>query len=217
MYLAALDERVKVAILAAMYFVPPRTQKLCTRGMYELIEERVDYPTLLAMAAGRCATLIPVGDDDAVCGGRKVYEEGFTDTFGRAAELFAAVGAAGGLAKHVYADAGHRPYFLTTQALLWLEQHIDLPRMTAEQIRALAPIRMSTWAQANGVEFERLYGTEQHYAGLEVPDVGVRYLPPTELACLSPEERQRPEFTIAGWLECIAKRHTSGPQRQRDH
>jgi len=190
MYLAALDERIKVAIPAAMYFVPPRKQKFCTRGMYELIEERVGYPTLLAMAAGRCATLIPVGDDDAVCGSRKVYEMGFQEFFASASELFERAGAPEGLGRHVCADAGHRPYFLSTEALLWLEQHVGLPRMTADEIRALPQIKMSAWAEANGVKFERLYGTEQHYAGHEVPDVGVRYVPPNELACLSPEGSQ---------------------------
>ncbi len=204
-YLAALDERIEVAILAAMYFVPPRTQKFCTRGMYELIEDRVDYPILLALAAGRCATMIPVGDDDAVCGGREVYEQGFTEAFRRASELFDEAGAADGIAKHVYAGAGHRPYFLTTEALLWLQEHIGLPRMSAEQVRALPLIRMSAWARTNGVAFERLYGTDEHYAGLEVPDVGVRFLPPSELACLSPDERRQWAFTMSRWLGRIAK------------
>ena len=203
MYLAALDERVKVALLAAMYFVPPRTEKFCTRGLYELIEERVDYPTLLSMAAPRCATMLLVGDDDNICGGREVYEQGFTQAFAWTESLFRSAGAGGRLAKHVYAEAGHRPYFLSKEALLWLEAHLGLPRLTAEGIGALPVIRMGSWAEANGVTFEPLYATEDHNPGFLAPDVGVRHLPVPSLACLSAEERKQPQFTIEGWLECI--------------
>ena len=64
---------------------------------------------------------------------------------------------------------------------------------------------MADWAWDNGVVFEQHYGTEQHYAGLVMPDAGVRYLAPNELACLGDEERRSPEFSIDHWMERIAE------------
>ena len=204
-YIAAIDERIRLSILAAMYFDPAEGGKHCTTGIYELIREKITYPMLIGLGAPRCATLMVVGDDDSICRGRMVYEQGFKRTFDIAKEIYTSSGAEGRLAKRVYPDAGHRPYFLTKEAMLCVEEHFDLPKMSEEQIRTLPSIRLGKWAEQNGVIFERLYGTEQHYAGLAVPDMGVHFLSPKSLACLSSSQRLLPEFTINGWLSCIKK------------
>jgi len=205
MYTAALDERVRGAALCAMYFISAPGEKFCTRGMYGLIQERLDYAHLLAMAAPRCAGLIIVGDDDAICGGRKVYEQGFKPFAVQARELFAQAGAPDALHTLVVPDAGHRPYYLTREAVLWLGEEAALPKRRLEMVREWRELRLGDWAAANGVEFERLYATEDHYPALLAVDAGVEHVEPAKLACLSDDERRNPEFTAEGWLECVRR------------
>ncbi len=199
MYLTALDDRVKCAVLSAMYFVPPRTEKFCTRGLYELIEDRVDYPTLLSLAAPRCAIKILCGDDDAICGKRETYEQGFIPFEHETSSLFEALGHAEHFSTHVYPNAGHRPYFLMPEALDWLVEHLG-----ATSPGELPMMRLSDWADANGIVFETLYGTPDHLGGTTVPDIGAAYMQPSELACLTDEERRQPEYTTEGWLDRAA-------------
>ena len=199
-YLAALDQRVRLALLAAMYFHPSEGGKFCTVGLYERIQEQIDYPQLLAMASPRCKTLMLVGDDDPICGGASVYQNGFAETFGRAKQLYAVQGREASLAQQVYQDAGHRPYFLAQEALEWVHKCFGMLAWNSRNGTKRPMISLANWADANGVQFERLYGTEQHYAGLSVPDVGVSHMPLAELACLTAQERGKPEFTAEGWL-----------------
>jgi dienelactone hydrolase len=207
MYLAALDSRVKGAVLSAMYFAPPANEKFCTRGMGQLIAERLDYPHLLSLAAPRCQVLIVVGDDDAICGGRPIYESVFGRFVRQTRTRFALAGAPDGLQTRVFANAGHRPYYLTREAALWLSSRAGLPPRRLEMIREWPDIHMGDWAEANGVEFEKLYGTEEHFKGLMAVDAGVRYRKPQELACLTEEKRRGPEFTAEGWLERVRSAH----------
>ena len=206
-YLAALDDRIRLAMLASMYFHPPESKGFCVIGMYRHIEERVNYPRLLAMAAPRCAVLMLVGDDDPICGGNQFYRNGFLKTFEEARGLFARIGASDDLGKRVYENAGHRPYFLNREALLWIEKHFGLPNWDKDEVLALPSIRLGSWVQDNGALFEPRYGTDQNYAGTAVLDVGARYLPPAQLACLPPTEAESPSFTIDAWLAHIAEAH----------
>lgn len=214
-YLAALDARVKTAVLAATYFAPSTREKLCTRGLYELIKLRVDYATLLALGAPGCATLLCVGDDDAICGGQESYVRWFDPLFARAWSLYDAQGAPCKLARRVYPNAGHRPFFLGREAVLWLQGTVGLPRMSRSQVRAAHTIRLGDWAAWNGVEIEEPYNTEAHYAGTEVLEAGVRYLSPSELRCVSDDQRRSPQFTLEGWLRCIGARHDPPPRTSR--
>ena len=208
-YLAALDGRVRLALPTAVYFHPSehplRAGCLCVNGMYFLIMARISSAELLGMAAPRCATLLLVGDDDPVLQGAAVFRNGHRETFEETQRLYAEAGAAERFGRHVYEGAGHRPYFLSREALLWVEQHFGLPCWSREDVLALPTVRMADWAWDNGVIFEQHYGREQHYAGLVMPDAGVRCLAPYELACLGDEERRRPEFSIDHWMERIAE------------
>jgi dienelactone hydrolase len=203
-YLAALDERVRLALPAAMYFAPPEGEKFCTSGLYNLMAERIDYPALLGLGAPHCATLLLVGDNDPICRGAEVYRNEFHAAYREAHRRYAEAGASDRLARDVFPGAGHRPYFLSAEALMWVRRHFGL-RWSDDDIHAVPAVRMDEWARENGVEFEDLYGTERHYAGHIVPDAGVRYLLPEKLTCLTPEELGRPEYTLEGWMQAIAK------------
>ena len=207
--LAALDERIRLALPTAMYFhhseIPLWSNCMCAIGMYFRIMSRVRYAQLLAMAAPRCATLLMVGDDDKCLGGAAVYRKGHQETFKEAKNLYLQAGAPDKFDRQVYEGVAHRPYFLCREALLWIERHFGLPHWSREDVLALPTKRMADWAWDNGVIFETYYGREENYAGMLVPDVGVRYFPPYRLACLSREERRSPDFSIDHWLTCVAE------------
>lgn len=205
-YLAALDHRIKLALLASMYFHPTEGGSHCMLGLLDLISERIDYPRLLGMAAPRCATLILVGDNDDVCGGSEVFDNGHQETFRAAQAHYTRAGEPGRLTRHVYRPAGHRPYFLDREAVLWVEKHLGLPNWNANTVLSLPRIRQDGWARANGVTFETRYGTEMHNAGAQVLDVGARYIQPSDLACLGPDEQGNPRCTIDGWFAGISGR-----------
>jgi len=72
--------------------------------------------------------------------------------------------------------------------------------MTLEAIEALPAVHYGTWCDRHGVVLEPLYGTELHYRGAMLPDLGLAPIPREALAVLAPEEVGGREFTIDGWL-----------------
>ena len=51
--------------------------------------------------------------------------------------------------------------------------------------------------------WKKLYGTDLHQRGATLPDLGIRPMHRTDLACLRPEEIGDPSYTLEGWLEQI--------------
>jgi hypothetical protein len=119
----------------------------------------------------------------------------------RAGKIYERLGATRKIRAWFEPDGGHRPYFMYKEALQWIHQHLGTPAMTLEQIRALPTINSGLWCDANGIQLERLYGTELHQRGATLPDVGLRPTPRVKLSCLNPEELGSPAFTIEGWLQ----------------
>lgn len=202
-YLAAMDRRVRFALLSSMYFPGGA---FAETGVYHLIWNRISYPQLLAMPASRCATLMLEGEYAAVRLFEDVRRNDFQPVCEQTTQLCARAGLSDRFALRVYQGAGHRPYFLTRDALLWIEKHTGLPVWNEGDIRSLPSVRMADWAWENGVTFfEQYFKGERHYGGFVVPDVGVRYFRPCELACLSAEERQSPNFSMDHWMSTIAQ------------
>ena len=203
MYLAVLDERVRLALAATMYF---DNSDPCVTGMYQLIWRQIDYAGLLAAAAPRCATLVLQGEYAPVRLFEYRQRNDSQQVCERAKQLYDAAGAGDKFDWRLYEDAGHRPYFLSREALLWIERHFGLPRWNRENVLALPTVRLADWAWENGVTFyEQLLKTELHYGGMLMPDAEVRYHRPCRLACLSNEERRGPTFRTDNWLKHIAE------------
>jgi hypothetical protein len=89
-------------------------------------------------------------------------------------------------------------------ALEWVHTHIGTPAMTRDQIRSLQTINAGEWCDGNGIELEKLYGTELHQRGATLPDFSLVGIAPKDLACLRPEEVGDPQYTIEGWLDEIS-------------
>ena len=96
---------------------------------------------------------------------------------------------------------GHRPYFGYTVALEWIHRHLGAPGFDPEE--SLPTLNSGNWCDANGVVLEKLYGTDLHQRGATLPDLGIRPIHRTDLACLRPEEIGDPSYTLEGWLEQI--------------
>lgn len=62
---------------------------------------------------------------------------------------------------------GHRPYFLTRPAALWLEKHLQFPFWTAASISRMPQTHIMEWAERNGVTIEKLYATELREGGTQ--------------------------------------------------
>ena len=208
-YTAAMDDRVTLALPCGTHLHPTEhplwTDCACIIGMHFLIMDRMSYGEILGMGAPRCATLMMLGDEDEVIRGPEVFHRGHQETFAEGRRLYAEAGAPDKLGRQVYAGAGHRPFFLSKEALLWMERHWGLPNWKREDILRLPTVLIADWAYENGVVFEQFYGTLHHYAGTLAPNVGARALSAHELACLSSEERRTDDFNIDAWARHIAK------------
>ena len=71
------------------------------------------------------------------------------------------------------AGGGHRPYFLTRPAALWLEQRLHFPNWTAASIAKMPETHISEWASANHVAMDNSYATELREGGTMALGAGV--------------------------------------------
>ena len=155
-------------------------------------------PELFALGAPHCATLVLAGGDDATPMHVDLFK---TATIAKAKKGYELFGRGDCLAVHVTQHAGHQPFQLNRVALGWVEKHLDLPKLTAEDIERLdeSPSREMLLAElpkpftGSGWAVDRLFA-----AG--APGAGVRLLPFEMLRCLAAGEEAGPEFGMAGWM-----------------
>jgi len=182
--------------------------KYCTKAPNQRMREICTWPEFVALAAPHCAIQVMNGDADwiidrdndgsAWVGTRAVLEE--------TAKVYRTLNASGRINVWFEKGGGHRPYFAYTNALEWIHQHLGTPDWTLDQIRAFPTVNSGQWCDANGIELERLYGTELHQRGATLPDFGLRPNRREQLSCLNSTETGTPQFTVEGWLKQIEKR-----------
>jgi len=169
------------------------------------------WPQFLALGAPRCSILAMNGDCDVVVDELGTRWNELRKNVARANEIYRALGNADGIQVWFESGGGHRPYPLRKKAIKWLDDRIDVPELTNEEIGELEEINYSDWAKAHHIALEKIYATQLHLLGAKVVDLNIQPLKPSQLACLNPEERGKAEFTLEGWLLSIKK----GPQRAR--
>jgi hypothetical protein len=178
-WMAALESRLSMAIVSgwAYHDVGLRT-KYCTRLPNERMRSILSWEEYAALAAPNCAVLLTNG-------------------------VYAQHGVPGEIRAWFEADGGHRPYFAYKESLQWIHRHLGTPAMTLDEIRRLPTTNSGQWCDRHGILLERLYGTMLHQRGATLPDLDLRPTPRQQLACLRPDERGTPAFTIEGWLHSI--------------
>ncbi|MGE0758421.1 MAG: acetylxylan esterase [Pirellulaceae bacterium] len=208
-WVTMLDTRVRCALVVGWAFddITLRT-KLCTRVPNVRLRERATWSDFVSLAAPRCALLVMNGDADTVIDLDEDHAawDGTRRAVASGGKVFAALSAPVAPETWFRAGGGHRPYFIEPAALLWIHDHLGTPRATHDQVAGLATQPAGEWLDTWNVPLEKLYGTELHWRGTQLPDVGVRYLAPRELAVLQPGEAGSADFTLAGWLEAIRRK-----------
>jgi hypothetical protein len=98
---------------------------------------------------------------------------------------------------------GHRPYFLTKPAALWLEKHLHFPNWTAESIARMPVTHISEWAERNHVTIDRLYAPELREGGTEALGAGIPAVPHDLMNALPPDrwERDKDLYVYETWLK----------------
>ena len=200
-WMLALDTRLKLALVSgwALCDTMTVTGKFCTRVPNQRLRTLCTWPEFLSLAAPHCAVLILNGDADVIIDteGDSAAWEGTRNTVASAAPNFPD----GHIACWFEPAGGHRPYFGYTIALEWIHRHLGAPGFDPEE--SLPTLNSGDWCDANGIVLEKLYGTDLHQRGATLPDLGIRPIHRTDLACLRPEEIGDPRYTLEGWLEQI--------------
>ena len=205
-WMLALDTRLQLVLVSgwAIGDYMTETGKFCTRVPNQRLRERCDWPEFLSLATPHCAVLFLNGDADTIID-REGDDTAWEGTRRAIADASAASAnfAEGHLDCWFESGGGHRPYHCYKVALEWIHRHLGTPGWTLDQIENLPAVNSGEWCDREGIELEKLYGTELHQRGAMLPDLELTHIPREDLACLRPDEIGDPQYTLEGWLAKI--------------
>ena len=187
------------------------SKKMCQAIPYQSLRFLGDRGAVLYdLHAARGSTLILNGEADDVV---NIPEMGATAFF---EDLRKRTIALHGSADRVFdflfePGAGHRPYFLTRPAAIWLEKRLSFPSWTPESIARMPTTHISEWAEKNGVPMDKLYATEVREGGTLALDTDVPRVPHDSLDALPRDrwEREKERYVYESWLKA-AKAQLAG-------
>ncbi len=98
--------------------------------------------------------------------------------------------------------AGHRPYFVTRPAAVWLESQLHFPNWTADGIARMPDTHIGEWARQEKVYIEPAYDTEVREAGVQALGSGIHGIPRDRLDAVPPDqwERSKDQFIYESWI-----------------
>jgi len=209
----AVETRLNACVLAAGGnldgqggYWDSSTKRMCQAIPYQSMNFLGDRGAVLYdLHARRGATLILNGTADDVVAVPRMGAVFFENLRRRTIQLH---GSAGNVFDFEWVEGGgHRPYFLTRAAALWLEKRLEFPRWNAAKITAMPETRILPWAQANSVAMDPQYATELREGGTRALGEGV---PPVarELLHALPDEvwtRDRGLYVYESWVEHASK------------
>lgn len=147
------------------------SKPMCQAYPYKALSFLGDRPAVLySLHASRGSTLVYNGLEDTTVAIPKFGEPYFRELQDRVAKLRGNRASVFDVMFHP--GTGHRPYFVTRPVALWLENKLDFPNWTAEEIGRMPATHISEWAAANSVEMDPLYATEHREGG--TPALGSR-------------------------------------------
>jgi dienelactone hydrolase len=104
--------------------------------------------------------------------------------------------------------AGHRPYFVTRPAAVWLNRQLRFPNWTHVDIGKMPETRIGEWAKREHVYIEPAYDTEVREAGVHALGSGIPGVAREQLNSIPIEqwERDKDQFIYESWTRNARKR-----------
>jgi hypothetical protein len=179
-----------------------KSKPMCQGLPYRSLAFLGDRPAAIyALHATRGPTLIFNGAADTVVNIPATDEPFFHDLRRRTAAL---AGSEKNLFDYRFVDGiSHRPFFVTRDVALWLEQKLDFPNWTPSEIVALPTTHISQWAAANSVAMDRGYVAEDREGGTPALGDGVPGLSREQLSVFTPAEweNRKRDLIYESWVE----------------
>lgn len=209
----AVETRLNACVLAAGGnldgqggYWDSSSKRMCQAIPYRSMDFLGDRGAVLYdLHARRGATLILNGTADDVVSIPRMGPGFFEDLRRRTVRLH-------GSSENVFdfqweEGGGHRPYFLTRPAALWLEKRVEFPRWDAARIAVMPETHILDWAQANGVAMDPQYATELREGGTRALGDGVPAVARELLDSLPAERwvRDRGLYVYESWVERASK------------
>jgi len=177
----------------------------------KLMCQAIPYKTLLFLGdrgaalydlhADRGSTLVINGTADDVVSIPRMGATFFDDLRKRTIALH-------GSEKNVFAvewnqGGGHRPYWLTRPAALWLQKHLHFPNWTESSIAAMPETHILEWAGKGHVVIDKLYATELREGGTRALGTGFPAIPHDDMNALPVERwnRDKDLYVYETWLK----------------
>lgn len=180
------------------------SKPMCQAYPYRSLRFLGDRPArIYALHASRGPTLIYNGSADEVVGIQPGVRRWFERLRDRTVRLR---GSEEGVFDVIFEPgAGHRPYFVTMQAALWLERKLDFPNWRTGRIGAMPEVHISEWARENGAKMEKYYASEHREGGTRALGPSVPVLPRDSLHVFPADEweRRKPGMILESWLEKV--------------
>lgn len=204
---AILEPRIRSTVISGWGFtrLGHMRGKECTRLPYEEFNRVMSYAEMTALAAPHSPMLFYFGDSDTIIdpdeNGAALVRLVKANVAG-ARQILDDAGIAHDIDCRVQYGACHRPLFLAPDTVRWFQDRLmDEPE---RKPLTRTTVKFGDWAAKHGQSLEKLYSTEERQYGLLVPDIGVEYLPPSELACF-PGQTGNSEYTFEGWMDTVLK------------
>jgi dienelactone hydrolase len=179
-----------------------KSKPMCQGLPYQSLRFLGDRPAAIyTLHAARGPTLIVNGLADSVVAIATHGEPFFADLHRR---TVARHGREDGVFEHyLVPEVSHRPFFVTRDVALWLEEHLDLPYWNGTHIREMPTTHISAWAQDQNVDMDRRYAAEDREGGTRALGNSVPGLSRSDLSVYTPEEweRQKTHFIYESWVE----------------
>ena len=211
----ALDTRINACVLAGGGNLDSvggywdTSKKMCQGLPYQALRFLGDRGAVLYdLHAARGRTLVINGTDDAVVAVDKMGTLFFEDLRRRTIALH---GSAENVFDYAFVQgAGHRPYFVTRTAALWLNEQLHFPNWTRASIEAMSETHLNEWAARNGLSQEKQYASELSEGGTRALGNDVPAIPRDVLVSLPPErwEQEKARYVYETWVKEATTRAT---------
>jgi dienelactone hydrolase len=204
----AIDERLHACVLVGggnldgidEYW--DKAKPMCQGIPYQSLRFLGDRgAAIYSLHAARGPTLIFNGLADTVVAIPTHGEAFFHDLRQRTARLHG--GSQGVFEYRLVPEISHRPFFVTREVALWLEQQLDFPNWTAADIQGMPTTHISQWAREHNVAMDRGYIAEDREGGTPALGTGIPGLARAELSVFSDEEwgRRKSDLIYESWVK----------------